>query len=111
MITPIAAKTVIVVGSATVCPIACSRWLRRKRDPPRGRRPPPRPAEKHLEARHHPPKEGKEPLPADPRLNAEPAARDECAHDCRKVRAERAVAGAREDRERDAVLRAGVRVQ
>ena len=31
MMTPIAAKTTIVVGSATVCPIICSRWLRPKR--------------------------------------------------------------------------------
>lgn len=29
--TPIAAKRNIVVGSATVCPIACSLWLRPKR--------------------------------------------------------------------------------
>ena len=31
MTTPIAAKTVIVVGSATTCPTTCSRWLRPKR--------------------------------------------------------------------------------
>ena len=31
MITLIAAKSVIVVGSATVWPMACSRWLRPKR--------------------------------------------------------------------------------
>ena len=31
IITPMAAKTVIVVGKATTCPIACSRWLRPKR--------------------------------------------------------------------------------
>ena len=29
--TPIAANTVIVVGSATTCPSTCSRWLRPKR--------------------------------------------------------------------------------
>src|SRR5690606_34843481 len=28
---PMAAKTVIVVGNATTCPTACSRWLRPKR--------------------------------------------------------------------------------
>ena len=31
MTTPIAAKTVMVEGSATICPTACSRWLRPKR--------------------------------------------------------------------------------
>ena len=31
IITPIAAKTVIVVGSAATCPTDCSRWLRPKR--------------------------------------------------------------------------------
>src|SRR5262245_27289684 len=31
IITPIAANIVIVVGSATTCPTACSRWLRPKR--------------------------------------------------------------------------------
>ena len=31
MITPIAANTVIVVGSATIWPTTCSRWLRPKR--------------------------------------------------------------------------------
>ena len=50
-------------------------------------------------------------LAADPRVDAEPAARDERAHQRRQVRAGRAVRGAREHRERDAVLRAGVRVE
>ena len=50
-------------------------------------------------------------LAADPGLDAEPAAGDERAHQRRQVRAERAVGGAREDRERDAVLRARVRVE
>ena len=31
IITPIAANTDIVVGSATTCPMICSRWLRPKR--------------------------------------------------------------------------------
>ena len=50
-------------------------------------------------------------LAADPALDAEPAARDERAHERRQVRADGAVGGAREDREGDAVLRAGVRVE
>ena len=50
-------------------------------------------------------------LAADPRLDAEPAARDERAHQRRQVRADRAVGRAREDGERDAVLRARMRVQ
>ena len=50
-------------------------------------------------------------LAADPRLDAEPAARDERAHQRRQVRAGGAVRRAREHRERDAVLRARVRVE
>jgi hypothetical protein len=48
---------------------------------------------------------------ADPRLNAEPAARDEGAHQRRDIRAQHAVGRAREHGERDAVLRPGMRVQ
>ena len=48
---------------------------------------------------------------ADPGLDAEPSAGDERAHQRRHVRAERAVGGAGEHRERNAVLRARVRVQ
>src|SRR5450759_3818455 len=43
-------------------------------------------------------------LAADPRLDAEPAARDEGAHEGREVRAARPVSRAREDGERDAVF-------
>jgi hypothetical protein len=49
--------------------------------------------------------------PADPRIDPEPAARDERTHDRGQVRTRRAVGRAREHRERDAVLRARVRVE
>ncbi len=48
---------------------------------------------------------------ADPRLDAEPSARDDRAQDRRHVRALHAERGAAQHRERHAVLRAGVRVQ
>ena len=46
-------------------------------------------------------------LAADPRLDAEPAARDSGPHQRGQVRARDAVGGAGEDRERDAVFRPG----
>ena len=48
---------------------------------------------------------------ADPRLNAEPAAGHERPHQGGKVRTDRAVGDAREDGERDAVLRPGMGVE
>ena len=48
---------------------------------------------------------------ADPGLNAEPAARDERAHERGNVRAARAERGAAKNREGDSVARPGVRVQ
>ncbi len=48
---------------------------------------------------------------ADPGLNAEPAAGDQRPQQRRNVRAQQAKAGAAIDRKRDAVLRAGVRVE
>ena len=48
---------------------------------------------------------------ADPCLDAEPAARDDRAHQRRQVRTDRSVGGAREDRERNAVPRARMRVE
>ena len=50
-------------------------------------------------------------LPADPRVDAEPPARDERAHHRGDVRAVRAVRRAREHRKRNSVFRARVRVR
>ncbi len=47
----------------------------------------------------------------DPRLDAEPAARDERAHQCWNIRAPRAERGAAENREWNSITRPGVRVQ
>ena len=50
-------------------------------------------------------------LPADPRLNAEPAARDDRTHQRRQIRAERAVRRARKNRKRNAVFRSRMRIE
>ncbi len=68
-------------------------------------------AEERGPAREDGGEERVERLAADPGLDPEPAAGDESAHERRQVRARGAVRGAREHRERDAVLRARMRVQ
>ena len=68
-------------------------------------------AQQHRPAGNHAGEERVQRLAADPRLDAEPSARDQRAHQRRQVRADRSVRGTRENRERDAVLRAWMRVE
>ena len=63
------------------------------------------------ERRHEDAEDFVDRVAADPRLDAEPAARDQRAQQRRNVRAERAERGAAIHRKRNAVLRAGVRVE
>ena len=67
--------------------------------------------EQRLPAGHDRRQHGVHRLAANPRLDAEPAARDQRPHQCRDVGAERAVGRPGEDRERNAVLRSRMRVQ
>ena len=68
-------------------------------------------AEQRVPAGHDRSKERMERFAADPGLDAEPAAGDQRAHQCGQVRADRAVRGTREDRKRNAVAGARVRVE
>ena len=67
-------------------------------------------AAQRAKARPDAAEQGEDGQPAHPGLDAEPAARDHRAKHRRDVRAAQAEGGAGEDRERDAVARAGMRV-